>query len=355
MPPAEESPVDRLPSAPTTAQPPAATDANRAPQASRTSRRGQPFAEGDLVQLTDPKHRHHTFPLQVGGAFFTHKGSLAHDDIIGRPEGIVVTSSGGTSYLVLRPMLRDFVLSMKRGATIVYPKDAAAIVSLADLFPGARVVEAGAGSGALSISLLQTVGEHGYVSSYELREDFARVARQNVSRWLGGDPPAWRLTVGSVMEHLAGEAALDAVILDLLGPWEAVGPAAQALVPGGLIVAYVATTTQLSRFVETLREHDGFTEPQAQETMVRTWHAEGLAVRPDHRMVAHTGFLVAARRLAPGTSTLQLRRRPAKGAYSEDYTGPRGAHVPARQQPSAQPVPQDDSSGADLPGDRDDT
>lgn len=280
------------------------------------------------MQLTDPKHRHHTFELRAGQTFHTHKGMLAHDDLIGQPEGIVLTSTGGTPYLALRPMLRDFVLSMKRGATIVYPKDAAAIVSLADLFPGARVAEAGVGSGALAISMLQAVGDEGYLSSYEIRDDFARIARTNVERWLGGPSPAWRLTVGSVTEHLADEERLDAVVLDLLAPWECVAPAAQALVPGGVIVAYVATTTQLARFVETLREHDGYTEPQAQELLARTWHVEGLAVRPDHRMIGHTGFLVAARRLAPGASTLMLRRRPAKGAYGEDYTGPRGRHVP---------------------------
>lgn len=299
----------------------------------RHNRRGQPFAAGDLVQLTDPKRRHHTFPLHAGERFFTHKGWLEHDEIIGRPEGIIVTSSGGTSYLCLRPMLRDFVLSMKRGATIVYPKDAAAIVSLADLFPGARVAEAGAGSGALTITLLQTVGDAGYVSSYEVREDFAAVAEHNVARWLGPDHPAWRLTTSSVVAGLGTEERLDAVVLDLLAPWECVTPAASALVPGGVFVGYVATTTQLARLVETLREHGGYTEPQASEHLVRTWHVEGLAVRPDHRMVGHTGFLVAARRLAPGTEALVLRRRPAKGAYGADYTGPRGAHVPEPTEP----------------------
>jgi len=158
------------------------------------------------------------------------------------------------------------------------------------------------------------------------------VARTNVHRWLGPQVPTWRLTVASINDHLADEQDMDAVILDLVAPWECVAPAAQALVPGGLLVGYVATTTQLSRFVETIREHDGFTEPQASEHLVRTWHLEGLAVRPDHRMIGHTGFLVAARRLAPGTSTLQLRRRPAKGAYGSDYTGPRGAHAPAAQE-----------------------
>lgn len=299
----------------------------------RTNRRGQPFAEGDLVQLTDPKHRHYTFALCAGEAFFTHRGGLAHDDIIGQPEGVILTSTGGTSYLALRPMYRDFVLSMPRGATIIYPKDAAAIISLADLFPGARVVEAGAGSGALTIALLQAVGDQGYVSSYEIREDHAAVARTNVARWLGTDQAAWRLTVGSVVDHLADEEQIDAVILDLLAPWECVTAAGQALVPGGLLIGYVATTPQLSRFVETIREHGGYTEPQSSEHLLRTWHVEGLAVRPDHRMIGHTGFLVAARRLAPGTTTLMLQRRPAKRAYGADYTGPRGVHAPPAPAP----------------------
>jgi tRNA (adenine57-N1/adenine58-N1)-methyltransferase len=305
------------------------------PRPDRRNQRGEPLAAGELVQLTDPKHRHHTFELRPGASFFSHKGSVSHDDIIGGPEGVVLTSTGGTAYLVLRPMLRDFVLSMKRGATIVYPKDAAAIVSLADLFPGARVVEAGAGSGALACTLLQAVGERGYLSSYEVRPDFADIARANVQRWFGGEHPAWRITVGDVAEHLGSEERLDAVVLDLLAPWDLVAQAGRALVPGGLFVAYVATTTQLSLVVETLREADCWTEPQASEQLVRTWHAEGLAVRPDHRMVAHTGFLVAARRLAEGTSALLLRRRPAKGAYGEEYRGPRGRHAPAA--PSVEP------------------
>jgi tRNA (adenine57-N1/adenine58-N1)-methyltransferase catalytic subunit len=283
-------------------------------------RRG-PFRDGDLVQLTDPKGRMHTITLHPGREFHTHKGALAHDALIGGPEGVVVTSSGGTPYLALRPLLQDFVLSMPRGAAVIYPKDAARIVGLADVFPGARVVEAGAGSGALTCSLLRAVGDHGLVSSYERRADFAETARGNVERWFGGVHPAWRLTVGDLQEALV-ETEVDAVVLDMLAPWDCLDAVAAALVPGGVLVAYVATTTQLSRVAETLREDGRWTEPRAEESMVRTWHLEGLAVRPDHRMIGHTGFLLTTRRLADGTVLPPRRSRPAKGAYGDDYVAP---------------------------------
>lgn len=289
----------------------------------RADRHG-PLQPGDLVQLTDPKGRHHTITLAPGKTFHTHKGALAHDDIIGQPEGVVVTSTAAVPYLVLRPLLRDFVLSMPRGAAVVYPKDASLIVGLADLFPGARVVEAGVGSGALTCSLLRAVGPTGLVSSYERRAEFAEVARGNVERFLGGPQPSWRLTVGDLADSLS-ERDVHRVILDMLAPWECVEAVAQALIPGGILVVYVATTTQLSRMAETLRADGRFTEPEASETLLRTWHLEGLAVRPDHRMIGHTGFLLHARRLAPGTVLPAKRSRPAPGAYGSDYVGPRPA------------------------------
>ena len=260
----------------------------------------------------------HTITLVAGQVFHTAKGGLAHDDLIGGPEGVVVTSTGGTPYLALRPLLTDYVLGMKRGATIVYPKDAAAIVGLADVYPGARVVEAGAGSGALSCWLLRAVGSRGLVSSYERRADFAAVARTNVEGFFGRPHPAWRLTVGDLAHHCT-DTDVDRVVLDMLAPWDCIGTVAGALRPGGVLVCYVATTTQLSRTVEALRESGQFTEPRAQETLVRTWHLEGLAVRPDHRMIGHTGFLLATRRLAAGTVLPARRTRPAKGAYGEDW------------------------------------
>lgn len=285
-------------------------------------RRG-PFAAGDTVQLTDAKGRHHSFVLAPGKEFHTHRGSIAHDDLIGGPEGVVVKTSGGTAYLALRPLLADFTLGMPRGAAVVYPKDAAQVVHLGDVFPGARVIEAGAGSGALSCALLRAVGDSGRVWSYERRADFADVARANVERFFAGPHPAWTLTVGDLVERLAAEPPAepaDRVVLDMLAPWEAADAVAGVLSPGGVVTAYVATTTQLSRTVEVLRGHGAFTEPTAWESLVRGWHVEGLAVRPEHRMVGHTGFLVTARRLAPGVEPPLRRRRPAKGAQPAGST-----------------------------------
>jgi tRNA (adenine57-N1/adenine58-N1)-methyltransferase catalytic subunit len=287
-------------------------------------RRG-PMQVGDWVRLTDPKGRRHNLMLEQGKQFFTSKGSIDHDAMIGRPEGVVVQSSAGTDYLVFRPLLNEYVVSMKRGAAVVYPKDAAQIVAMADIFPGATVVEAGAGSGSLTCTLLRAVGEHGLVCSVERRADFADIARANVDTFFGGAHPAWRLQVGDLVEYLAGgePGEVDRVVLDMLAPWECVDAVADALVPGGLVCAYVATTPQLSRVVETLRAHGEFTEPHAFETLVRSWHVEGLAVRPDHKMNGHTGFLVTARRMAYGVRAPAKRRRPAPGAYGGDYTGPR--------------------------------
>jgi tRNA (adenine57-N1/adenine58-N1)-methyltransferase len=278
-------------------------------------RPADPFRPGDRVQLTDPKGRLHTVVLEPGRAFHTHRGAVAHDDILGRPEGVVVTASSGTPYLALRPLLADYVLSMPRGAAVVYPKDAAQIVMMADIFPGARVLEAGAGSGALTCALLRAVGESGQVVSYERRPEFAEVARANVERFFGGPHLGWRLRVADVAD--CPERGLDRVVLDMLSPWEVLDAVSAALLPGGVLVGYVATTTQLSRLVEELRGHGTFTEPAAWETLVRPWHVVGLAVRPEHRMVGHTAFLVSARRLADGVRPPARQRRPAKGAPPE--------------------------------------
>lgn len=275
------------------------------------ARRG-PFQPGDRVQLTDPKGRVHTITLGPGKVFHTHRGALPHDDLLGVPDGSVVSSTGGTPYLALRPLLADYVLGMPRGAQVIYPKDAAQIVAMGDVFPGARVLEAGAGSGALTCSLLRAVGQAGEVLSYELRPDFAEIARRNVETFFGGPHPAWTLRVGDVAE-CRGEG-FDRVVLDLLAPWEVLDMVARALVPGGVFVGYVATTPQLSELVEGLRGRGGFTEPRAWETLVRDWHADGLAVRPDHRMIGHTAFLVTTRRLAPGVVAPARRRKPSKGA-----------------------------------------
>jgi tRNA (adenine57-N1/adenine58-N1)-methyltransferase len=288
-----------------------------------TRRTTGPFLEGDSVQLTDPKGRLHTVVLEPGKSFHTHRGAVLHDDLIGEPEGIVVKAQpSGTQYLALRPLLADFVLSMPRGAAVVYPKDAAQIVAMGDVFPGARVIEAGAGSGALTCSLLRAVGDAGRVVSYERRDEFAAVARKNVTRFFGAEPTTWDLRAGDVIEHPVDEPA-DRIVLDMLAPWEIVPTVSQVLVPGGVLVVYVATVTQLSRIVEALREQGGFTEPAAWETLVRPWHVVGLAVRPEHRMIGHTAFLVSARRLAPGVTAPVRQRRPAKTAPAEgDVAGP---------------------------------
>jgi tRNA (adenine57-N1/adenine58-N1)-methyltransferase len=302
-------------------------------------RRG-PFAPGDQVQLTDEKGRRHRVVLAAGRSFHTHRGSIAHDDLIGMDEGSVVRASGGTLYVALRPLLADYTVSMSRGATVVYPKDAAQIVGLADIFPGAWVLEAGAGSGALSCWLLRAVGEEGVLVSYERRADFAAIAQANVEGYFGGPHPAWRLVVADLPADAAfaqvagddqpagpaqpagpGPGEFDRVVLDMLAPWEHVARLAGWLIPGGLACCYVATTTQLSRVVEALRGHGGFTEPAAWESMQRGWHVDGLAVRPEHRMVGHTGFLVTARRLAPGVTAPPRRRRPAKGAHPDPDDG----------------------------------
>ena len=275
---------------------------------------------GEPVRLTDPKGRSHLITLRAGASFHTHRGALSHDDIIGGPDGTVVRSGGGTPYVVFRPLLADFTLAARRGAAVVYPKDAAQIVAYADVFPGARVVEAGAGSGALSCWLLRAVGDEGTVISYERRPDFAEIARRNVELFFGGLPPGWQLVAGEFggPAEPGDPGGADRVVLDLLAPWDCVAAAAAVLEPGGLVCCYVATTTQLSRTVEALRGHGGFDEPAAWESLTRGWHVEGLAVRPEHRMVGHTGFLVTARRLAPGVAPPPRRRRPAKGAYQDD-------------------------------------
>lgn len=283
-----------------------------------------PLRAGEWVRLTDQKGRRHNLELVPGKRFFSNRGHLDHDDLIGREEGFTVASSAGGEYLVFRPLLSEFVVSMPRGAAVVYPKDSAQIVAQADIFPGARVIEAGAGSGALTCSLLRAVGPHGRVTSYERREEFAAVARDNVTRFFGGDHPAWRLVVGDLTTELtARPEPADRVILDMLAPWECVDAVADVLAPGGIACAYVATTTQLSLVVETMRAHGGFTEPHAWESLVRDWHVEGLAVRPSHTMSGHTAFLVTARRMAPGVQAPLKKRRPAPGAYGPDYTGPR--------------------------------
>lgn len=287
---------------------------------------------GDLVQMVDAKSNKYTITLVPNNIFHSHRGQISHDDIIGSPDGHVVMSDRQIAYQVLRPHLDDYVLSMPRGATVVYPKDAARIVGLADLGAGSIVLEAGVGSGALTCSLLRTAGPTGRVISIERRADFAEIAAENVCRWFGGFPNSWSLEVGDLaewsppVEHDSSPQC-DAVILDMLAPWECLNTVEQVLRPGGVLVVYVATTTQLSRVVETIRLRGRWSEPRAEESLLRTWHLDGLSVRPDHKMNGHTGFLVSTRIMAVGVTPMERKRRPAPGAYGEDYQGP-GAPQP---------------------------
>ena len=277
------------------------------------------FRVGDRVQLTDAKGKMHTITLQLNQEWHTHNGWLVHNEVVGLPEGSVVETTGGLKFLAFKPLLADYVLAMPRGATIVYPKDAAMILGLADIAPGVSVLEAGVGSGALSISLLRAVGSKGSVDSFEKREEFATIATKNVNQYFGESPSNWNLELGAVQDfdHVK---RYDRVVLDMLAPWECIDMASRVLVPGGVFIAYVATTTQLSQTAEAIKASACFTEPESSETIVRGWHHEGLAVRPQHRMIAHTAFLIMARRLAPNTIAPARRRRPSKGAYGTNET-----------------------------------
>jgi tRNA (adenine57-N1/adenine58-N1)-methyltransferase catalytic subunit len=268
-----------------------------------------PFVVGDRVQLTDTKGRHYTMLLSAGGEFHTHRGAIAHDAVIGLPEGSVVKSTNGDPFLVLRPLLVDYVMSMPRGAQVVYPKDAAQIVHEGDIFPGARVLEAGAGSGALTCSLLRAVGPAGTVISYELRADHAEHARRNVEVFFGAAPDNWQLMLSDLADSDLPDGSVDRVVLDMLAPWEVLDTVSRLLIAGGVLMIYVATVTQLSKAVEALREQQCWTEPRAWESLQRNWNVVGLAVRPQHNMRGHTAFLIFARRLAPGAVTPPPLRR----------------------------------------------
>ncbi|WP_293694235.1 tRNA (adenine-N1)-methyltransferase [uncultured Agrococcus sp.] len=273
---------------------------------------------GDAIQITGPKKRMYTIVLQEGHHFHTQHGAIAHASFVGKPDGCLV-DIGGRDHLVIRPLLHDYVMSMPRGAAIIYPKDAAQIIGFADIHPGLTVIEAGVGSGALSLFLLRSLAGTGRLASFERREEFRDIAAANV-RGFHGETPNWDLILGDLATELGDHVepgTADRVLLDMLAPWECIPAAAKALRPGGLILAYIATVTQLSRTVEALRAFGSFTQPSSSETLVRGWHVDGLAVRPDHRMVAHTGFLMTARRVADGIEVPDFRRRANKAEFDD--------------------------------------
>ena len=222
---------------------------------------------------------------------------------------------------------------MPRGAAIVYPKDAANIVTMGDIFPGANVVEAGVGSGALSMYLLRAVGPEGHLTSFERREEFAEIAQANVSTHFGLRPTNWDVRIGSLEDELPRHldaGSVDRIVLDMLAPWECIESVSEVLAPGGVLICYVATVTQLSRVAEEIRSSEQYAEPEAFESLVRGWHLQGLAVRPEHRMGGHTGFLLTARRLAPGTKLPSFSRRNKPEFEDEDIAIWNPEHVGER-------------------------
>jgi len=267
-----------------------------------------PLAAGELVVLLDRKGRRYLVDLEPGAQWHSHGGLVEHDDLIGAREGSAVRTSKAMEVLVLRPTREDVVLKMKRGAQVVYPKDQAMIVAMADIRPGCTVIEAGAGSGALTMALLAAVGPTGQVVSVERREDHARIARRNVERFLRGAPENWRLLIADVVDVLAEHRA-HRVVLDLLEPWLAIPGTAQALAPGGIVCTYTPGVPQVMRVSDALWADGRFTEVRTTETLVRGWDVDGLAVRPAHRMVAHTAFLTTARRVPAREEGGPARRR----------------------------------------------
>ncbi|MFP1710212.1 tRNA (adenine-N1)-methyltransferase [Gardnerella swidsinskii] len=301
---------------------------------------------GEKIQFTDRKGKRITAQLVAGGVTQTEHGLICHDDVIGQSEGVVITTVsakretqqtivdpskssnkpwkaaraiGGWDYVVMRPRMVDYVLSMPRGAQIMYPKDIAQVIALGDIRSGMRVLESGAGSGAMSLSLLDAVGECGKLTTIELRPDFARIAESNATLYYGKRPEWWNLLTGdfdSVAKTLDAHS-VDRIMLDMLDPWNRLEQAHRVIVPGGVLIAYVTTTTQMSRMAEALRESGMWTEPEIQETLERTWKAQGLAVRPDHAMIGHTGFLIVSRAMAEGFSALKKREHGTKDTVSD--------------------------------------
>lgn len=259
----------------------------------------RPFEAGDRVLLIDQRGRRYMTTLATGREFHSHLGAVRHDDLIGANEGATLVTTSGAPLAAFRPTLADFVLKMKRGAQVVYPKDVGLILVYADIFPGAFVLEAGTGSGSLTLALARAVGEGGRVISYETREDHHERAVENVSAWyegMGGKPENLELRVGDVFEGVP-ETGFDRIVLDLPEPWRAMGTTTASLAPGGVLCSYLPTVPQVSQTVEAMRA-EGFGLLKTYEVLLRTWNVEGQSVRPDHRMVAHTGFVVVGRKLA---------------------------------------------------------
>ena len=276
------------------------------------------LAEGDSVVLYDRRRRRYMITLRRGRTSDLRGGRIAHDELLGRPEGGTVRSTRGERFLALRPTLGEFVLEMPRGAQVVYPKDLGAILMAADLFPGARVLEAGTGSGALTMALVRAAGPDGRVTSYEVREDFARIAERNIARYLGPTPTLVLRRHDLADGVLPADAPADRIVLDLPEPWRMVPHVEGALVPGGIFLAYLPTVPQVMQTVETVRAAGTFALIETAEVLLRPWNVDGRSVRPGHRMVAHTGFLVTARRVERGAAAAAGMVSRAAALSSED-------------------------------------
>ncbi|RIK11216.1 MAG: hypothetical protein DCC49_01350 [Acidobacteria bacterium] len=254
------------------------------------------MAPGDLVMFIDSKQRRYMVKLAEGHSFHLHTGIIEHDSVIGLEPGVTVRTSGGSRLLAVRPTLSDYILKMPRGAQVIYPKDLGPIIMLADIEPGMRVLEAGLGSGALSLTLLRAIGSEGSLVTYEMRDDHAARGLKNIADFLGCTPINHEVRIGDICDGIDSND-FDRIVLDLPDPWGALPAITPGLRPGGIVLCYLPTVPQVSQVVEALRDH-GFGMVESVEILARSWHVEGMSVRPEHRMVGHTGFLVSARRLA---------------------------------------------------------
>ncbi len=274
---------------------------------------------GERIHLVDQKRRQYALTLKAGETYQFSGQKIAHDALIGRPDGSIVTLSGGKKMVALRPTFGDYVLKMPRGAQVLYPKDLAIIPMWADIYPGARVFEAGTGSGALTMALLRAVGPGGLVVTYEVREDFAQTAKTNITRFLNPmNLICFRKSAYEGIELLDDQIPFDRVVLDLPEPWQVIPHAVNALRSGGIYLSFVPTVPQVMQTVEALERTAVFGMIETFETLLRTWAVQGRSVRPDHRMVAHSGFLTVARKIEPGLlGPIPERGIPADGEQEE--------------------------------------
>ncbi|MCA9472523.1 MAG: tRNA (adenine-N1)-methyltransferase [Nitrospirales bacterium] len=277
---------------------------------------------GQRIHLVDKKDRHYALTLKAGDVFQISGEKIAHDELIGKPDGTMVQLSTGKPMVAIYPTLAEYSVKMPRGAQVIYPKDLAMITIWADVYPGARVLEAGVGSGSLTMALLRAVGEKGRVVSYEVREDFAKTAMKNIQRYMG-DVPQFTLRQDNIFEGIkeedVQEGPFDRVVLDLSEPWQVVPHAAQGLRSGGLYLSFVPTIPQVMQTVQALENTQEFGMIDTFETLLRTWNIKGRSVRPDHRMVAHSGFITVARKIEKGVCELrELRADEPETLIMED-------------------------------------